>query len=241
MTNEMLPSDILGYGVYVQGEVEVVKGPIFNNVVLIDEINRAPPRTLSALIEPMQERTVTIEGVTFKLPDPHMVIATINLTEVARGATQPLPYAVTDRFTAALTINYADVAREKEIVRLSEELEGLDGRPQGAAPLSASIRGVYGSDLVVEYIIQLVEHIRRDERVEVTAVARRGVEAYRAARRNYREAVEKLVEKAEVLNAEAGPAADCAGVLPKRVVEAGVLIGEAALARPLGAGRCICV
>lgn len=240
MTNETLPSDIFGYGVYVQGEVEVVKGPIFNNVVLIDEINRAPPRTLSALIEPMQERTVTIEGVTFKLPDPHMV-ATMNLTEVARGATQPLPYAVTDRFTAALTINYADVAREREIVRLSEELEGLDGRPQGAAPLNASIRGVYVSDLVVEYMIQLVEHIRRDERVEVTAVARRGVEAYRAARRNYREAVEKLVEKAEVLNAEAGHAADYAGVLPKRVVEAGVLIGEAALAKPLGAGRCICV
>mgnify|MGYP001772812391 FL=1 len=182
MTNETLPSDILGYGVYVQGEVKVVKGPIFNNVVLIDEINRAPPRTLSALIEPMQERTVTIEGVTFKLPDPHMVIATINLTEVARGATQPLPYAVTDRFTAALTINYADVAREKEIVRLSEELEGLDGRPQGAAPLNASIRGIYVSDLVMEYMIQLVERIRRDERVELPLSTRAPIALYRLSK-----------------------------------------------------------
>ncbi|MEM3834142.1 MoxR family ATPase [Pyrobaculum sp.] len=182
MTNETLPSDILGYGVYHQGEVRVVKGPIFNNVVLIDEINRAPPRTLSALIEPMQERTVTIEGVTYRLPDPHIIIATMNLTEVVRGATQPLPYTVTDRFTASLAINYADVAREKEIIKLSEELENLDGKPQAAAPISISTHGVYVSDAIVDYIIKIVEQIRKDERVEIPLSTRAPIALYRLSK-----------------------------------------------------------
>ncbi len=182
MTNETLPSDILGYGVYVQGEVRIVKGPIFNNVVLIDEINRAPPRTLSALIEPMQERTVTIEGITFKLPEPHMIIATMNLTEVAREAAQPLPYAVTDRFTASLQVNYVNNAVEREVIKLSDQLERLDGKPQNPRPVNISTEQIYVSDAVIDYIINIVEYIRRDERVEIPLSTRAPIALYRLAR-----------------------------------------------------------
>jgi len=167
MTNETLPSDILGYGVYAQGEVRIVKGPIFNNVVLIDEINRGPPRTLSALIEPMQERTVTIEGVTLRLPTPHMVIATMNITEIAAGATAPLPLAILDRFTASLHIDYVDPRVEREVVKLSDYLEALDGKPTSAAPPSLDLKNVYVADAVIDYIINLTEQIRRDDRVAV--------------------------------------------------------------------------
>jgi len=182
MTNETLPSDILGYGVYAQGEVRIVKGPIFNNVVLIDEINRGPPRTLSALIEPMQERTATIEGATLRLPTPHMVIATMNITEVAAGATAPLPLAILDRFTASLHINYVDPRVEREVVKLSDYLEALDGKPTSAAPPSLDLKNVYVADDVIDYIIKLTEQIRRDERVAIPLSTRAPIALYRLAR-----------------------------------------------------------
>ncbi|MGC8974379.1 MAG: AAA family ATPase [Thermoproteus sp.] len=182
MTNETLPSDILGYGVYAGGEIRIVKGPIFNNVVLIDEINRGPPRTLSALIEPMQERQVTIEGNTFKLPTPHMIIATMNITEVAAGATAPLPMAVQDRFTAALHVGYVDPAREAEVVVLSDMLDQLDGRPTAANPPRFNPSRIYVSQDIVMYIIELVERIRRDERVAGPLSTRAPIAVYRLAR-----------------------------------------------------------
>ncbi|MCX8137761.1 AAA family ATPase [Pyrobaculum aerophilum] len=182
MTNETLPSDILGYAVYVQGELRVVRGPIFNNVVLIDEINRGPPRTLSALIEPIQERTVTIEGVTLRLPTPHMVIATMNVSEIAAGATSPLPLAIQDRFTASIYIEYVDPNREVEVVKLSDYLEGLDGRPQTTSSVSFDLKKVFVSDDIIKYIVQIVERIRRDERVAVPLPPRASIALYRLAR-----------------------------------------------------------
>lgn len=182
MTNETLPSDILGYGVYVQGEVRIVKGPIFNNVVLIDEINRGPPRTLSALIEPMQERTATIEGATLRLPAPHMVIATMNVTEIAAGAAPQLPLAVLDRFTASLHIGYVDLDTERWVVRLSDDLESLDGRPARPKPLAVDAKGVHVADDVVDYILKIVERIRRDERAAVPLSTRAPIAMYRLAR-----------------------------------------------------------
>jgi len=182
MTNETLPSDILGYGVYAQGEVRIVKGPIFNNVVLIDEINRGPPRTLSALIEPMQERTATIEGATLRLPTPHMVIATMNITEVAAGAAAPLPLAILDRFTASLHIDYVDPRLEREVVKLSDYLETLDGKPASQTPLTLDVKKVYIADDVVDYIVKIVEQIRRDERAAVPLSTRAPIALYRLAR-----------------------------------------------------------
>jgi MoxR-like ATPase len=182
MTNETLPSDILGYGVYAQGEVRIVRGPIFNNVVLIDEINRGPPRTLSALIEPMQERAVTIEGVTLRLPSPHMIIATMNVTEVVAGAAPPPPLAILDRFTASLYVNYADPGVEREVVRLSDRLEDLDGRPARPAPLSLDLRSVYVSDDMIDYIVRIVELVRRDERVAAPLSTRAPIALYRLSR-----------------------------------------------------------
>ncbi|AEA11533.1 ATPase associated with various cellular activities AAA_3 [Thermoproteus uzoniensis 768-20] len=182
MTNETLPSDILGYGVYAGGEIRIVKGPIFNNIVLIDEINRGPPRTLSALIEPMQEKQVTIEGNTFKLPTPHMIIATMNITEVAAGATAPLPMAVQDRFTASLHIGYVEPAREAEVVVLSDMLDQLDGRPTAANPPRFDTGKIYVAQEIVAYIIELVERIRRDERVASPLSTRAPIAVYRLAR-----------------------------------------------------------
>ncbi|MGC8994512.1 MAG: AAA family ATPase [Pyrobaculum sp.] len=182
MTNETLPSDILGYGVYVQGEIRIVKGPIFNNVVLIDEINRGPPRTLSALIEPMQERTVTIEGATLRLPTPHMVVATMNVTEIATGAAAPLPLALLDRFTASLHVDYVDPAREKEVVKMADYLDQLDGKPQATTPLTFDMGKVYVADDVLDYIIKIVDAVRRDERVAVPLSTRAPIALYRLAR-----------------------------------------------------------
>jgi MoxR-like ATPase len=162
--------------------VRIVKGPIFNNVVLIDEINRGPPRTLSALIEPMQERTATIEGITLRLPTPHMVIATMNTTEVAAGATAPLPLAILDRFTTSLHINYVDPRVEREVVKLSDYLETLDGKPTSATPPSLDLKNVYVADDIIDYIIKLTERIRRDERVAIPLSTRAPIALYRLAR-----------------------------------------------------------
>jgi MoxR-like ATPase len=182
MTNETLPSDILGYGIYNQGQVRIVKGPIFNNVVLIDEINRGPPRTLSALIEPMQEKTVTIEGVTHRLPTPHMIIATLNITEVATGAAPPLPLALLDRFTASLHIDYVDAHTEREVVKLADYLDQLDGKPQSTTPVALDAGKIYVAEEIVDYIIKIVEKIRNDERISIPLSTRAPISLYRLSR-----------------------------------------------------------
>ncbi|WP_243674809.1 AAA family ATPase [Vulcanisaeta distributa] len=132
VTNETLPSDILGFIIYAPGtEPRLIKGPIFANVVLLDEINRAPPRTLSALIEAMQERQVTIDGIPpLELPrPPHIVLATMNIIEVELGYTQALPMAILDRFMSSIYVNYVSDAEEvmivKDIDRIERELSTL--------------------------------------------------------------------------------------------------------------------
>jgi MoxR-like ATPase len=160
-----------------------VQGPIFHNVVLIDEINRGPPRTLSALVEPMQERTATIEGTAYRLPTPHMVIATINATEIAMGSTAPLPLAILDRFTASLHVDYVDPQTERLVVKMSDALAGLDGGPASPAPpLRFDVKSVYVADDVVDYIVRLVEQIRRDERIAIPLSTRAPIALLNLAR-----------------------------------------------------------
>src|SRR5213080_3095174 len=105
-TPDLLPSDLTGISVYDQahGEFRFVPGPVFANVVLVDEINRTTPRTQSALLEPMEERQVTVEGVTHRLPEPYLVIATENPTE--HHGTYPLPEGQLDRFALAVRVGY---------------------------------------------------------------------------------------------------------------------------------------
>jgi MoxR-like ATPase len=116
-TPDLLPTDIVGTPIFDQaaGEFRVQKGPIFSNIILADEINRAPPKVQAALLEAMEERQVTIAGETFKLDDPFMVLATQNPVEL--HGTYPLAEAQLDRFAMKLEIGYPDRREEKEIVR----------------------------------------------------------------------------------------------------------------------------
>ena len=190
VTNETLPSDIIGFATYTpNGEVRIIKGPIFNNIVLIDEINRAPARTLSALLEAMQEGQVTIEGKSMSLPRPNMIIATMNVTEIALGAASALPLALLDRFMVSAYVGYADANYEKLIVRGIDAIEdGLsisNHNPQLANSLdgvNSEVRGVYIDDAVLDYMHRLINRIRGDSRVAVMLSTRALVSMYKLAR-----------------------------------------------------------
>lgn len=150
-TSDMLPGDVLGVTVYnVRTEsFEFKRGPVFTNFLLADEINRTTPKTQSALLEAMNERQVSVDGETYPLPDPFMVIATQNPVE--HHGTYPLPESQLDRFLMRLRIGYPDSASEKEILR--------SGGHSGAA----IARTFTGSDLVA--IRDEVERVRVDEAI----------------------------------------------------------------------------
>ena len=120
-TQDLLPSDIIGHYYFNQksNEFELRKGPIFSEILLADEINRAPPKTQSALIEAMQEKQVTIEGTTLELPRPFMVIATKNPVETE--GVYPLPEAQLDRFLYRVNMDYLESDRELEMLRRKSE------------------------------------------------------------------------------------------------------------------------
>ncbi|BDR92729.1 AAA family ATPase [Vulcanisaeta souniana] len=189
VTNETLPSDILGFIIYAPGmEPRLVKGPIFANVVLLDEINRAPPRTLSALIEAMQERQVTIDGTPLELPRPHMVLATMNIVEVELGYTQALPMAILDRFMSSIYVSYVSDAEEvmiiKDIDRIEHELSTLGSITSlgEVAKLIDDVKNVYVDDSVIGYIMGLVREIRSDPRVQVTLSTRASISLFKLSR-----------------------------------------------------------
>ncbi|DAC31769.1 MAG TPA: AAA domain-containing protein, partial [Candidatus Poseidoniaceae archaeon] len=125
-TPDLLPSDIMGTYMYDQkaGEFKLRAGPLFSNILLADEINRAPPKTQAALLEAMEEKQVTIEGITHKLPAPFVVIATQNPIE--QEGTYPLPEAQMDRFLMKMSMGYPDRAEEKAILA-RRKLRGKDG------------------------------------------------------------------------------------------------------------------
>jgi len=154
-TQDLLPADITGHYFYNQktGEFEVRKGPVFADLVLTDEVNRAPPKTQSALLEAMQERQVTIEGNTFDLPVPFMVIATLNPIETE--GVYPLPEAQIDRFMIKSTMDYLDEKREMDILKMKSVMER---KPSMALSRDAildmrdDIDEVYAHPSVLQYI-----------------------------------------------------------------------------------------
>lgn len=164
-TPDLLPSDITGTTVYNQreGSFSLVKGPVFHNIILADEINRAPPKVQSALLEAMQERQVTIQGETLRLPDPFFVLATQNPIE--SEGTYPLPEAQVDRFLFKLGIAYPTVADEVEI--LDRYTAGVPASPEcvlSAADLArvqAAARAVHADAAVREYAARIVDATRR--------------------------------------------------------------------------------
>ncbi len=193
-TPDLLPADILGTKVWRQnlGTFELVKGPIFTNVLLADEINRAPPKTQSALLEAMEERQVTIEGETLKLEKPFFVIATQNPIEYE--GTYPLPEAQLDRFLLRLSVGYPKTL-DDEIAILEARIRWKKDDP--TVDLKAVVdrrtflnmqnlveESIYVSRPIMKYIAQLVRNARKDERVEAGPSPRGALALLKIAKAN---------------------------------------------------------
>jgi len=169
-TSDLLPSDILGTMVYDKRTNEFIyrRGPIFANVVLADEINRGAPRTQSALLEAMQERQVTIEGVTYPLPRPFIVIATQNPIELE--GTYPLPEAELDRFLLRIPVSHPSRDEEVEILKLKNiSGEEVDIKPvterDKIAEAIRQVRDVHVDEDIMLYIVDIVRKTREDPRI----------------------------------------------------------------------------
>ena len=177
-TPDLMPSDVTGASIYNQKTSEFVfrEGPVFANLLLADEINRAPAKTQSALLEAMQERQVTTEGTTRELPRPFLVIATQNPIEYE--GTYPLPEAQLDRFLIRLRVGYPSGAEEQAILkaRIERASDEVQLNPVvDAATLSAMQAGVelvYVADSVIRYVVALVEATRASARLQVGASPR---------------------------------------------------------------------
>jgi len=187
-TPDLLPADITGAYVLDRrsGDLRLLEGPVFANFVLADEINRAPPKTQSALLEAMEERQATLEGRTLPLPAPFMVVATQNPIEYE--GTFPLPEAQLDRFLVRLSIGYPSGDEELELVmrraeRGREEPElGLACGPGGLAGLGAAAERVYVDRDVARYAVELARATRRSSRVAVGASPRASLAMLKLAR-----------------------------------------------------------
>ncbi len=184
-TPDLLPADVLGTMVYDQriGDFRFRRGPIFANIVLADEINRASPRTQAAFLEAMQERQVTIEGETYKLPEPFIVIATMNPVEFE--GVYPLPEAQIDRFLMKVEIGYPSREEEVRILERLDEIEAfrVEKVASGSDVLEAreAIRRVKVSRPVMEYIVDLVRATRTHPLARLGASPRATVFLMRAS------------------------------------------------------------
>jgi MoxR-like ATPase len=186
-TADLLPADLVGTNVFNQreGRFEFRPGPIFANVVLVDEINRASPKTQSGLLECMQERSVTVDVHTHELARPFLVIATENPIEFE--GTYPLPEAQVDRFMVRVSLGYPSPRGEIALLAENEVRDRVDGLEAvaGAADLLAAQQAtarVNASDALRTYIVTLLQQTRSDERVELGASPRAGLMLLRAAK-----------------------------------------------------------
>ncbi|TKJ28656.1 MoxR family ATPase [Blastococcus sp. CCUG 61487] len=186
-TPDLLPSDVTGVAVYDQEsrEFEFKPGAIFANVVVADEINRASPKTQSALLECMEERQVTVDGVSYELARPFLVMATQNPFEME--GTYPLPEAQRDRFTTRVSMGYPD--RDAELAMLDERattdpLAGLQPVADAATvrDLVTAVGRLHVSEAVRRYVVDLVEGTRRSPQLRLGASPRAGLQLLRAAR-----------------------------------------------------------
>ena len=163
-TPDLLPADVVGTQVYDQstGKFLVKKGPIFANIILADEINRAPAKVQAALLEAMQEKQVTIGGTTFKLEEPFLVLATQNPIE--QEGTYPLPEAQVDRFMLKLRVGYPTRDEEKEIMRRMASGEPIPidhvASPEAVMAARARIADLYMDERIMDYIVDIVHATR---------------------------------------------------------------------------------
>jgi MoxR-like ATPase len=186
-TADLLPADIVGTNVYNQreGRFEFRPGPIFANVVIVDEVNRASPKTQSGLLECMQERHVTVDAISHELARPFMVFATQNPVEYE--GTYPLPEAQVDRFMVRISLGYPNAADESGMLAGHEagdrvlELEPVTDRAEVLEAITAA-HLVHASRALRDYIVSLIRHTRDDGRVELGASPRAGLLLLRAAK-----------------------------------------------------------
>ena len=186
-TSDLLPADILGVSVYEAQtrRFEFHPGPVFTHVLLADEINRAPPRTQSALLEAMAEHQVSLDGETRKLPDPFLVIATQNPVDLA--GTYPLPDSQLDRFLLRLALGYPDEAAERALLAGSDRRELIaQAAPlldaQRVIHLRRMVLDVHASEPLIAYVQALVGRSRKHPGVRVGLSPRAGLALLRAAR-----------------------------------------------------------
>lgn len=191
-TPDLMPSDVTGASLFNErtGAFEFKRGPIFTELLLADEINRAPAKTQAAMLEAMAERSVTVEGVTHLLPRPFFVLATQNPLESA--GTYPLPEAQLDRFLFKLIIDHPDRAVEEALLRSVRD--GFDATnleaarlepivsPSGVLAMQAAIERVAVDDQIISYIARLAETTRRHRAVQVGASPRASIALLRTAR-----------------------------------------------------------
>ncbi len=187
-TSDLLPSDILGVSIYNPRTqaFETRPGPIFTNIVVADEINRAPPRTQSGLLEAMQEGRVSIDETTFDLPRPFIVMATQNPLE--HHGTYPLPESQLDRFLMRLTIGYPDEAAERRILLESVSSGDQVSRMQPVLDaervlaLQAAVDDVRADPAVVDYLMAIINATRTHPQLRIGASPRASIGLFRAAR-----------------------------------------------------------
>jgi MoxR-like ATPase len=176
-TADLLPSDVTGVTIYSQDQHEFVfrKGPVFTNVLLGDEINRATPRTQSSLLEAMEEQGVTVDGVLHPLTTPFFVIATQNPVELE--GTYPLPFAQMDRFMCRLTIGYMNKSAEVTMLkaqRANDPLEEIEPVMdcESLVQLQRTVREIAITDSLLDYLVNIVEATRRSDSLEYGASPR---------------------------------------------------------------------
>jgi MoxR-like ATPase len=186
-TADLLPSDILGVSIYEQDQrnFRFHPGPVFTQLLLADEINRAPPRTQSALLEAMAEHQVTIDGVCHALPNPFFVIATQNPVDLA--GTFPLPDSQLDRFLLRIALGYPDATAEREMLVGADRRDLIAGTlpligTEDVLALRHAVTQVHASDALVSYVQALLTETRRHPQVRVGLSPRAGLALLRAAR-----------------------------------------------------------
>lgn len=186
-TSDLLPADILGVSVFDResGAFKFHPGPVFSQVVLADEVNRATPKAQSALLEAMEEHQVTIEGSTRKLPEPFFVIATQNPSH--QVGTFPLPESQLDRFLMRIQLGYPDAAAERALLSGSERRDMIEGLkpaidPQGLTELQRRVREVHAAPALLDYVQALLAHTRRSADFVTGLSPRAGLSLLNAAR-----------------------------------------------------------
>ncbi len=183
-TPDLLPSDIIGSSIYHDGEFKFSPGPIFANVVLGDEINRAPPRTQSALLEAMSERQASVDGKTYPLPNPFLVIATQNPFEFE--GTYVLPESQLDRFIMRIDVGYPGREAERNVLKTHQSGEPVDQLAPAATTaevlsLQAAAREVTAEDSLLEYLLDIVDQTRRSNEIQVGVSTRGAISYFHAA------------------------------------------------------------